>query len=155
MELASRLLELAAPGLRPPSSVRTVGDEPIIEASTQGTFGADLAAAIRRESAAIGAGNIAVVAPAARVQEVEAALTAEGVDFGRALRGNLDHQVTVTPVSLVKGLELDACIVVEPSDILEQEHRGAQALYVALTRATKRLSILHTRPLPAVLAAGD
>jgi DNA helicase IV len=155
MELASRLLPLAAPGLRAPSSVRAVGDEPIVESSSEATFASDLAAAIRRESAAIGAGNIAVVAPAARVDAVEAALAAEGVEFGRALRGNLDHQVTVTPVSLVKGLELDACIVVEPSDILEQEHRGAQALYVALTRATKRLSILHTRPLPAVLAAGD
>ena len=155
MELASRLLELAAPGLRPPTSVRAVGDEPIIESSTAETFAVDLAAAVRRESAAIGNGNIAIVAPAAMVDAVEAALVSQGVDYGRALRGNLDHQVTVTPVSLVKGLELDACIVVEPTDILELEHRGAQSLYVALTRATKRLSILHTRPLPGVLASGD
>ena len=49
---------------------------------------------------------------------------AEGVDYGRALRGNLDHQVTVTPVHLVKGLELDACIVVEPTDILERRAPG-------------------------------
>jgi DNA helicase IV len=155
MELASRLLQLAAPGLRPPSSVRTVGDEPIVESSTAETFAADLAAAVRRESAAIGAGNIAIVAATSMIDDVEAALVSEGVDFGRAHRGNLDHQVTVTPVSLVKGLELDACIVVEPIEILESEHRGPQALYVALTRATKRLSILHAWPLPAVLAAGD
>ena len=55
------------------------------------------------------------------------------------------------PVSLVKGLELDAVVVVEPGGILTDEVRGAQSLYVALTRATRRLSIVHTGELPDVL----
>jgi DNA helicase IV len=54
-------------------------------------------------------------------------------------------------VSLVKGLELDASVVVEPAAILEEEVQGARALYVALTRATKRLVLVHERPLPDVL----
>jgi len=155
MELASRVLRLAAPDLTPPRSVRSEGDEPIITESADAGFAHDLAEAVHRESAAVGSGNIAIIAAGSMVASIEAALVAEGVVFGRALRGNLNEQVTVVPVTLAKGLELDGCIVVEPAEILESEHRGAQALYVALTRATRRLTILHTRPLPEILRAGD
>ena len=54
------------------------------------------------------------------------------------LQQGLDHQVTVVPVGLVKGLELDATVVVEPAAIVDEEPQGMRALYVALTRATKR-----------------
>ena len=155
MELAARVLRVAAPGLRPPTSVRQTGDEPIITASTDERFSQDLALAIERELAAVGTGNLAVIVPGAWFERVAAALDAEGVDYGRAARGTLDHRVTLTPVHLVKGLELDACVVVEPGAILDHEYRGAQALYVALTRATKRLTVMHVGPLPAVLAAHD
>ena len=155
MELAARVLRLAAPGLTPPTSVRTEGDRPIVTATEPSMFASDLAAAVRREREAVGAGNVAVIVPDVLLERVQAALEAEGVAFGRATRGSLDHQVTVTSVGLVKGLELDACVVVEPQTILESEHRGPQALYVALTRATKRLTILHERPLPEALLATD
>jgi DNA helicase IV len=42
-------------------------------------------------------------------------------------------------------------VVVEPRLILEEEVRGPQALYVAVTRSTKRLSILHSGELPELL----
>ncbi len=151
MALASRVLELAAPGLRPPSSVRSEGDEPVIERTDATRFAGDLAAAVRREVGAVGSGNVAVVVAGEQLAEVDAALVAAGVSFGRAARGTLDHQVTLAAVGLIKGLELDAVIVVDPGVILHREHRGAQALYVALTRATRRLSILSRAPLPAVL----
>jgi DNA helicase IV len=53
---------------------------------------------------------------------------------------------------MVKGLELDATVVVEPAGILDEEAQGWRALYVALTRATKLLTIVHSGELPAVLA---
>lgn len=152
MELASRVLPLAAPGLTAPSSVREVGDAPVVTATGSRRFGPDLVAAVRREVEAVGSGNVAVITPDSYLSRVEAAFDEGGVDYGRALRGSLDHQVTIAPVRLVKGLELDACIVIDPATILEEELRGPQALYVALTRSTKRLTILHERPLPAVLA---
>ena len=77
----------------------------------------------------------------------------QGIEFGRAARNGLNSQITLVPVSLVKGLELDASVVVEPAAILEEEVQGARSLYVALTRATKRLVLVHERPLPEVLAA--
>jgi len=153
MELASRILTLAAPGLRPPRSIREAGDEPVIERTTGDRFGVDLCAAVRREVAAIGSGSVAVICPSSWVSRVEGALDAGGVDYGQAHRGRFDHQVTVAPVTLVKGLELDACIVIDPQVILDEEYRGPQTLYVALTRATKRLSLLHVEPLPEVLRA--
>jgi hypothetical protein len=50
-----------------------------------------------------------------------------------------------------KGLEYDAVLVVSPERILADDPRGAADLYVALTRATQRLGVLHTGPLPAAL----
>ena len=152
MELAARVLTLAAPGLRPPRSIREAGDAPTIQPTTDEGFGPDLCAAVRREVSAVGSGSVAVICPTSWVERVEAALDAGGVEYGRAHRGRFDHQVTVAPVTLVKGLELDACIVVEPQAILDREYRGAQTLYVALTRATKRLSLLSVQPLPDVLS---
>ncbi|HEY4702360.1 MAG TPA: ATP-binding domain-containing protein [Streptosporangiaceae bacterium] len=51
-----------------------------------------------------------------------------------------------------KGLEFDHVIVVEPAAITRAEARGLPRLYVALTRAVSRLTVLHTEPLPAELA---
>ena len=49
-----------------------------------------------------------------------------------------------------KGLEFDSVVVVEPARFLT-EPNGLSLLYVALTRATNRLVIVHERPLPPVL----
>ena len=151
MDLAAKVLPLAAPGLTPPTSIRHTGDAPIIESVDDEKLGDGVVAAVRRELDVIGAGNLGIVAPDAMVDEVEAVLTAAGVAFGRATRQGLDRQVTVVPISLAKGLELDSVVVVEPGRILTDEPRGAQSLYVALTRSTQRLSIVHTGELPAIL----
>ncbi len=94
---------------------------------------------------------MAVIVPASKVDEISDAFTSAGVDFGRATRHGLDAQITVVPVGLVKGLELDASVVVEPAAIVDEEAQGLRALYVALTRATKRLAIVHARDLPVAL----
>ena len=103
------------------------------------------------ERAAVDPGSVAVIVPDSLLADVTTALDAEGVEYGRAVRNGLSTQITVVPVSLVKGLELDASVVVEPAAILEEEVQGARSLYVALTRATKRLVLVHERPLPEVL----
>ncbi|MFC6012106.1 RNA polymerase recycling motor ATPase HelR [Nocardia lasii] len=55
------------------------------------------------------------------------------------------------PASATKGLEFDAVLVVDPQRILDDGPRGAAELYVALTRATQRLGVLHHGPLPRSL----
>jgi DNA helicase IV len=70
------------------------------------------------------------------------------------LDGDAESQpLTVVPVSLAKGLEFDQVIVVEPARIAGRETRGLQRLYVALTRAVSRLTVLHAEPLPAALTS--
>lgn len=154
MMLAARVLAVAAPELAPPSSVREGGDPPRIVRADPAT--GDVAAAAARvaaeELAAVGTGNVAVICPESMVDAVSAALAAAGVEHGQANRHGLDNQVTVVPVGLAKGLELDASVVVEPARIVAEEPQGLRSLYVALTRATKRLALVHAEPLPSCLA---
>ena len=151
MDLAAKVLPLAAPGLRPPSSIRHTGDEPVVVQVADHLLDLQLAETVREELKVVGSGNIAVITPDGLADRADSALTEAGVEYGRATRQGLDRQVTVVPVSLAKGLELDSVIVVEPGRILTDETRGAQSLYVALTRSTKRLTLLHSDPLPDVL----
>jgi DNA helicase IV len=57
------------------------------------------------------------------------------------------------PATIVKGLEYDHVIVVEPAQIVAAEPRGLHRLYVVLTRAVSRLSVVHAEPLPEPLRA--
>jgi hypothetical protein len=50
-----------------------------------------------------------------------------------------------------KGLEFDVVVVVEPAAIVAESEHGLRALFVALTRCTNRLALVHVRPLPAIL----
>jgi DNA helicase IV len=85
------------------------------------------------------------------VESLSSQLGLAGVVHGRAATSALDSGLTVVPVSLVKGLELDGVVVVEPADIVDDESMGLRALYVALTRATQRLTVVHARDLPACM----
>ena len=62
-------------------------------------------------------------------------------------------RVAVVPATLVKGLEFDAVVVVDPAAIAAAEPRGLHRLYVVLTRAVSTLVVLHRGDLPAELAA--
>jgi DNA helicase IV len=153
MELAARVLRAAAPDLAPPRSIREGGAPPRIEPVPEtASFDDELVRIVGEELRAVGAGNLAVICAASLTDRVSAALDAAGVAHGHATRHGLDQQVTVVPVGLVKGLELDASVVVEPALIVSEEAQGLRALYVALTRATTRLTVVHTRPLPDCLA---
>lgn len=148
MELAARVLRVAAPQLSPPRSVREGGDEPLVDRSTVAGLADRVAEVTRSERDAVEPGSLAVIVPSTLLEPVSEALDATGVAHGRATRQGLNEPVTVVPVSMVKGLELDASVVVEPAAIVEEEAQGLRALYVALTRSTKRLAIVHERPLP-------
>jgi len=150
MELADKVMLAAAPGLRSPRSVREGDCGPrIVDARVAG---ASLLEVVTKETQALidelSGGNVAVVCPDAMVGDLSDALSASGISHGRASTTALETGVTVVPVSLVKGLELDGVVVVEPQDIVEIETLGLRALYVALTRPTQRLTVVHARDLP-------
>ena len=89
-----------------------------------------------------------MITPDSLADEMLTTLAAFGIEAGQASRHGLEQPVTVVPVGLVKGLELDGVVVVEPAQIVAEMAQGLRALYVALTRATRELAVVHTRPLP-------
>lgn len=86
------------------------------------------------------------------MNEVHRGLQEAGVAFGEVGAGALDMTVSLLALNDAKGLEFDAVIVVEPGLIVSQSPHGMRALYVALTRCTRRLAIVHHEALPAPLA---
>nr|MBA3803207.1 ATP-binding domain-containing protein [Acidimicrobiia bacterium] len=151
MDLANRVMHVATPGLRAPRAVR-LGDTPpmIIEASNRSAVFATAAEQVQLTASEV-KGNIAVVVADVDVDEMSTALSAAGVAHGHAARNGLDDAVTVVPVSIAKGLELDGVVVVEPADIVASQATGLRALYVALTRSTQRLTVVHAASLPDAL----
>jgi len=152
LDFASMLLEQIAPELDPAMSVRQdAGSLVITEVPETG-----LAAAVSDAcaDALTRPGSIAVITSDAEAAEVAAMLSRSGLPHVILDGDSGDSQLTVVPVSLAKGLEFDHVIVVEPDRIAAAEARGLQRLYVALTRAVSRLTVLHTEPLPESLRAG-
>jgi DNA helicase IV len=139
MDVAADVLRAVAPGQVPPESVRYG------EAAPRAVRAADtdLRHLVESELRQIGEGRLAIVTPDARRAEV-AALFPEVTD-------PLDATVAVLTVVQCKGLEFDAVVVVDPGTILGQSAKGGQDLYVAITRATRRLTVVYEGALPEML----
>ena len=152
MELAARVLAAATPGLAPPASVRSAGLDPLVTGSRRSALAETVAAAAEREHDAVGDGKVAVIGPAALVDELRPALPE--VPQGA---GVLDVPVALLTVDQAKGLEFDSVVLVEPAAIIDEGAgaTGRRALYVAMTRTTRRLHIVHAQPLPPELIRGD
>ncbi|WP_184617773.1 HelD family protein [Sphaerisporangium krabiense] len=151
MAVAADVLTLVGPSLRAPESVRETGARPWSRRIDGRGDHAELGPIITGEI--VEGGRLAVIVPAGRAAELGAAITAAvpGAVAGQGADA-LEAPVAVLTVAQAKGLEFDAVIVVEPAEILAESRRGAGDLYVALTRATQRLGVLHSGDLPAVLS---
>ncbi|MCP3011759.1 AAA family ATPase [Nocardiopsis dassonvillei] len=156
MAVAADVLRVAAPGEEVPESVREEGDPP---RAVRLASLAELPALVAEEAAAIGEGRVAVVTADRHADAVAAALPGAarpGAAAPGRVRDPLEEAVVVLTATESKGLEFDAVVVVEPGAVLAQP-RGGNDLYVAVTRATRRLAVAHTGDLPRVLGrlAGD
>ena len=151
MEMATKVLAKAMPNLKAPIAVRSEGDPPRFVETDPDNFGEALAQTVAEEREAIGAGNIAIICATGAAEDVSFFLNQAGIDHGVAYAGALEKEVSVIEVSMVKGLELDAAIVIEPDSIVEFEPQGMRSLYVAITRATRRLTIIDTGNSATVL----
>jgi DNA helicase IV len=146
MAVAADVLRDIDPTLAVPTSIRAVGEAPWRRPV------ADIAAGIRdavdAEVGHLGDGRLAVIVPDECLAAVRSALpeAATGDDT------DLTASVVVLTVRQAKGLEFDSVIVVEPAAIVCASARGRNDLYVAITRATRRLGIMHTAAVPATLA---
>jgi DNA helicase IV len=149
LDFASRLLDLIAPGLDPATSVRQDPGSLVITPATPEGFPGVLAGACA--DALTRPGSAAVIAADDQVAGLSVLLDQANLAHV-VLDGDSNGQpLIVVPVTLAKGLEFDQVIVVEPARIAASEARGLHRLYVALTRAVSRLTVIHTDPLPAPL----
>jgi hypothetical protein len=143
LDYASTLLAAIAPELRPASSLRADPGALELTRVSAASLSRALVAACRQ--ACERPGSVAVIAADPQVPELGRALDRAGVAYGAP---GADAVLTLVPVTLAKGLEYDHVIVVEPGRIASTEARGLHRLYVALTRAVSRLTVLHSEPLP-------
>jgi len=125
----------AAPGRA--RAVRSTGEDPVVVAVPAGAIGEAAAAHAAALRDGRPEGTVAVVAAPSRAA---------------ALRAVVPDGIDVHDAETVKGLEFDGVVVVEPAELLAGP-AGSAPLYIALTRATTHLAVVHHRPLPAPLAA--
>jgi DNA helicase IV len=152
LDYAGLLLPHIAPALAPASSMRQSPGSLDIRSATAATLPEAVADACR--AALTEEGSVGVITADADVAALARTLTAAGIEHAvlddDAVLGAA--RLTVVPAGMAKGLEFDHVIVVEPADVVAAEPRGLHRLYVLLTRAVSRLTVLHTRPLPEPLA---
>jgi DNA helicase IV len=151
IEVAADVLASVSPELRPPRSVRETGVAPWALRLEESELPARLADVVAGEASATGDGKLAVLVPAGRVEELSRRVAA--VPGAAAERGPsaLDARIAVLTVAEAKGLEFDSVLIVDPAGIVADSPRGAADLYVALTRATQRLGVVHGGDLPSML----
>lgn len=135
-----------------PNAVREIGEDPkFIKVDTPARLLGSITALVRSELRELASGTLAVITPERIVKPLSDSFKASEIQHGLVDDGALTNQITIVPVGLVKGLEIDVAVVVEPIEIFNSEMHGPRALYVALTRATRRLLIVHADELPQVL----
>jgi DNA helicase IV len=176
MVVAADVLASVAPGEHPPESVREEGVPPRAvriptppsplpsltpsapsvpfapltpSAPSASSLAAGAAEVVDTELAEMGdGGKLAVIAPATRIAELAQAIPA-AVPGDRAQV--LEAAVALLTVNQAKGLEFDRVVLVDPAGILAQSPVGGHDLYVAITRATHRLTVVYEGELPASL----
>jgi DNA helicase IV len=139
MELALPLLDRIAPEVARPIAFRPGGEPPRFRRVSRHEVLADAlhaAGALARED-----GLLAVIAPERILAEAE---NEHGLHEGGSA---FDASIPLLTARRAKGLEFDHVIVVEPAGIAA-EAGGLRDLYVALTRPTQTLTVVHSEPLP-------
>lgn len=101
-------------------------------------------------------GRLAVIAPPALVGSLADAARerfgAERVGLGSQ---GIDSEISVMGPTDAKGLEFDTTVVVEPAMLVGAHARGIGDLYVAMTRPTQLLCVVHEEELPAGFEGAD
>ncbi len=151
VEVAGRVLAATAPQLRPPTPIRRTGVAPRFVRAGHGDLAEAVVRVARETMADVSPGTAAVLAPASLVAELALALDAAGLEASDPRTDGLGAPLSLLPVDLANGLEFDAVVVVEPEAVVAESPQGLRSLYVALTRPTRRLAVVHAGPLPTAL----
>lgn len=151
-EFAAQVLPWSAPAVRAPRAIRQGPAQPDLHRVDPDSR-PEAVVSVAREHASHGL-SVGIVCPESLMDEVRAALGAEHMSWADVGRDEeVGSSITLVGPTDAKGLEFEAVIVVEPEEIVGSDARGLRLLYVALTRATKHLAVVHAGealPIPGM-----
>jgi DNA helicase IV len=130
---AADVIRAEVPDADIPEAVRETGVEPVITPVEAAAIPAAAAAAVEVLLGEV-EGSIAVISPARWLDSLRSLESLNGRSSGRVS--------LVDPMS-TKGLEYDATVIVDPAGITAESPGGVRVLYVALTRAAHRMTVLE------------
>jgi DNA helicase IV len=145
-EVAMRLLPAIAPRVGAPQALRSTGEEIAVVGCAPHDLAPSVLEAVR---VLAGTGPVGVVTADEHRSEITAALDGAGLGWAPELRPGA-APIVVLGVEDVTGLEFDNVVIVEPARIADAS-QGLRGLFVAMTRATNRLMLVHAKPLPEIL----
>jgi DNA helicase IV len=152
MEFVAPLARTIAPSLPYPQAVREAGEDAVRTIATEPWRLLDdtVAQAVRLLGSSDGQTlrSVAVIVPddSGWLDEISRHL-----DEADGLTQQERDAVSVLAAAQAKGMEYDHVLVVEPATIAARGPAGLRQLYIALTRSTQSLTVLHTAPLPEAL----
>jgi DNA helicase IV len=160
MRLAAAFLAASGSQVEAPTSARVGREEPRIVRVDSDLATSDVLAELARDewTRISHEGTVAFITPSSMHSAVSA--TVRGALADVAVATDTDSlastaRVSVLTVDAAKGLEFDSVVVVEPAAIAGESPQGRNDLYVALTRPTQRLCVLHQAPLPSGFDTND
>ncbi|MEV4318380.1 ATP-binding domain-containing protein [Actinocrispum sp. NPDC049592] len=133
-ELAARVVKNVASDDELPRAVRDTGIKPSIEVVAEASMPGAVRDAARELLDQVD-GTVGVIGAMCDIEKIAGWVT----DVA-------DDRLRVVDAIEAKGLEYDAVVLVEPTEIVDESLTGPRTLYVALTRATQRLTVLTTDP---------
>ena len=131
---AADVIRAEVPDADIPKAVRETGVDPIITSVDAAGIPAAATAAVEALLGEV-EGSIAVISPARWLDSLASALG--------PLTGDFSGRVNVVGPMSTKGLEYDATVIVDPAEITAESPGGIRVLYVALTRAAHRMTVLQ------------
>ncbi|MFJ5896876.1 ATP-binding domain-containing protein [Streptomyces sp. NPDC093064] len=156
MEFVAPLACTIAPALPYPQAIREVGEDAVQTLATEPWKLLDETVAQATRLLGTSDGNtlrsVAVIVPddSGWLDEISRHL-----DQSASITDERREAVSVLAAAQAKGMEYDHVLVVEPATIANRGPAGLRQLYVALTRSTQSLTVLHTSPLPEALTDTD
>jgi DNA helicase IV len=128
--IAERILARIDPAQQTPSCLRDTGtgvrEFPL----------SDLRRAVTDAAGRAGEGLVGVIGAPDRLAAVA------------GITDDLEADIVVSDVTGAKGLEFDEVVLIEPAEITDASPQGLNDTYVAVTRATQGLTLVHDRSLP-------
>ncbi|HEY1832046.1 MAG TPA: hypothetical protein VGG38_17565 [Acidimicrobiales bacterium] len=165
LDYASTLLPVAAPNVKPTSSIRQGRFDPRLRQVVSDELLTTALEEAQHLLSSDGFGLIAVIAAPEHAAGLHK--LSDRATVGLLEKDGMTHPITIVPAAGAKGLEFDAVVVVEPAAIVHStpttasasgtdsgtgtNTRGLRLLYVAMTRPIQHLSIVYSEPLPSPL----